>query len=75
MGSISTAQELTVYQSPVNKIITANITAQPGCPNTISNMTPAQAILGTNLHTSDLGHVLPTKCKALTQLTNLDSHT
>jgi hypothetical protein len=50
---------------PANKIITANITAQPGCPKNISNKTPTQAILGTYLHTSDLSHVLPTQCKAL----------
>jgi hypothetical protein len=45
MGSISTAQELTVYQSPANKIIMPNTTAHPGCPKKISNKTPAQAMV------------------------------
>ncbi len=75
MNCISTVQELTVYRSPANKIIMANITAQPGCPTMINSTTPSQAMLGTNLHARHSCHVLPTKCKALTQLSNLDCHT
>jgi hypothetical protein len=45
---------------PANKIIMPSITAQPGCPKVINNKTPSHAMLGTYLHTSDLGHVLPT---------------